>query len=101
MESVADFAHRFLETQHSLEKLVIPGVLRSGGDIELLHAFMLKLKPTISKILLSRDSTFSSLTAVIEASKRFESVDSQQVQEGGKSWPPHAALVAQPALSYW
>ena len=29
MESVADFAHRFLETQHSLEKL-IPG----GGEIE-------------------------------------------------------------------
>ena len=59
---------------------------------------MLELKPTISKNLLSRGSTFSSLTAVIEASKRFESVDSQQVQEGEKSWSPHAALASQPAL---
>ena len=77
MESVADFDHHFLEMQHSLEKLVIPVVRRFGGDIELIHAFMLKLKPTISKVLLSRDSTFSSLIAVIEASKRLESVDSQ------------------------
>ena len=84
MESVADFAHRFLETQHSLEKL-IPGIHRSSGDIESIHAFMLKLKPTISKNLLSRDSTFFSWTAVIETSKRIESDDSQLVQEGEKS----------------
>ena len=55
------------------------------------------IKPTFSKNVPSRDSTFSSLTAVIEASKRFESVDSQQVQEGERSWSPHAALAAQPA----
>ena len=46
MESVADFAHPFLEIQHSLEKL-IPGIHRSGGNMELIHAFMLKLKPTV------------------------------------------------------
>ena len=96
MESVADFAHRFLETQHCLEKL-IPGIHRSGGGIELIHAFMLKLQPTISKDLISTDSTFSSLTVVIEAAKRFESVDSQQLQVAEKSWTPHAAFAAQPA----
>ena len=96
MESVADFAHSVLETQHSLEKL-IPSIHRSGEDIELIHAFMLKLQPTISKDLISRDSTFSSLTTVIEAAKRFECVDSQQLKGAEKSWTHHAAFAAQPA----
>ena len=96
MEFFVDFAHRFLDTLHSLEKL-IPGIHRSGRDIELIHAFMLKLQPTISKDLISRDSTFSSLTAVIEAAKRFESVDSQKLQVAEKFWTPHATFAAQPA----
>ena len=94
LESVADFAHRFLETQHCLEKL-IPAIHRAGGDIELMHAFMLKLQPPLSKNLISRDSSFSSLTAVIEAAKRFESVDSQQQQELANSWTPQAVVAAQ------
>ena len=94
LESVADFAHRFLETQHCLEKL-IPGIHRAGGDIELMHAFMLKLQPLLSKNLISRDSSFSSLTAVIQAAKRFESVDFQQQQELANSWTPQAVVAAQ------
>ena len=41
MESFADFAHGFLETQHCLEKL-IPGINCAGGDFELMHAFILQ-----------------------------------------------------------
>ena len=93
-ESVADFAHRFLETQHSLEKL-IPGVHRADGDIELIHAFMLKLQPVLSKDLVSRDSTFSSLTAVIEAAKRLESVKPVPSHEHEKPWKPQAFFAAQ------
>ena len=51
-ESVSDFVHRFLETQHSLEKLS-PGIHRSSaapsGDMELIHAFTMKLNPAIAK----------------------------------------------------
>ena len=37
-ESVADFTHRFSETQHELDKL-IPGIHKTGGnEIELIFA---------------------------------------------------------------
>ena len=38
-ESVSNFAHRFLETQHSLE-ILIPGIPSSsdGNQMELVHA---------------------------------------------------------------
>ena len=54
-ESIADFTHWFLETQHSLEKLT-SGIHRADGDIELIHAFMLKLQPALGKDLVSCDS---------------------------------------------
>ena len=74
-ESVSNFAHRFLETQHSLEKL-LPGIHTSpdGQQLELIHAFAMKLHPPIAKNLLSRDEPFKSLPAIIEAAKRHESV---------------------------
>eukprot|EP00795_Rhopilema_esculentum_P012031 gene12031-biopygen2214 len=74
-ESVSNFAHRFLETQHSLEKL-LPGIHTSpdGQQLELIHAFAMKLHPPIAKDLLSRDEPFKSLPAIIEAAKRHESV---------------------------
>ena len=78
-ESISDFAHRFRETQHSLEKL-IPGIHLStdpkNRETELVHAFTMKLMPTIAKQLLSRDAAFPDLTSVIAAAKRYESVDS-------------------------
>ena len=82
------------ETQHSLEKL-IPGVHRADGDIELIHAFMLKLQTVLSKDLVSRDSTFPSLTAVIEAAKRLESVKPVPSHEHEKPWKPQASFAAQ------
>ena len=91
-ESISDFAHRFRETQHSLEKL-IPGIHLStdpkNRETELAHAFTMKLKPTIAKQLLSRDAPFPDLTSVIAAAKRYESVDSViPTPEPDHSWKP-------------
>ena len=74
-ECISDFSHRFLETQNSLEKL-LPGIHRSSsGDMEIIHAFTMKLKPCIAKHLLSRDADFPDLAHTIEAAKRFEAIE--------------------------
>ena len=74
-ESVSDFSHRFLETQNSLEKL-LPGIHRSSdGDLEVIHAFIVKLKPVIAKHLLSRDVDLKDISHTIEAAKRYEAVE--------------------------
>ena len=74
-ESVADFSHRFLETQHSLEKL-LPGIHRSSsGDLEIIHAFMMKLKLSIARHLLSRKTEMKDISHTIEAAKRYEAVE--------------------------
>ena len=72
-EPVSTFAHRFCDIQHELEKC-IPGIHYTGtnDDIELRHAFLIKLRPEIGKALMSRDTKYSSLSEVIEAANRFE-----------------------------
>ena len=75
-ESVADFAHRFTETQNELEKL-LPNIHRTPAsdgntDIELITAFTIKLQDHIMKELISRDVKHTSLQAVISAAERFE-----------------------------
>ena len=89
-ESVADFAHRFTETQNELGKL-LPNIHRTPAsdgntDIELITAFTIKLKDHIAKELISRDVKHTSLQAVISAAERFEmhlpSLASTQPAEG-------------------
>ena len=75
-ESVADFAHRFRETQNELEKL-LPNIHRTpdskgNTDIELIYSFVIKLQEPIAKALISREFAYSSLQAIIEAAERFE-----------------------------
>ena len=75
-ESVADFAHRFRETQNELEKL-LPNIHRTpdskgNTDIELIYSFAIKLQEPIAKALISREFAYSSLQAIIEAAERFE-----------------------------
>ena len=71
-ESVADFAHRFSETQHELDKL-IPGIHKTAGkEIELIFAFVNKLRSEISKELVSREFKFDKLQEIIEAAQRYE-----------------------------
>ena len=81
-ESVAAFAHRFLETQHALEKLV-PGIHVSpdGSQLELVHAFCIKLQPDIAKCLLSREKPFSTVHEAVECAKRHETVNFSQSQD--------------------
>ena len=60
-ESVADFAHRFTETQNELEKLLpkIHCTLDAEGntEVELITAFTIKLREPIAKELISRAET--------------------------------------------
>ena len=75
-ESVADFAHRFTETQHELEKL-LPKIHRAadadGNDeVELIYSFSIKLKKSISKDLMSRDFKYKTLQQLISAAQRYE-----------------------------
>ena len=98
---MADFPHRFTETQNELEKL-LPNIHRtpaSGGntDIELITAFTIKLKHHIAKELISRDVKHTSLQAVISVAERFEmhlpSLASTQPAEGREdlsNWEPVA-----------
>eukprot|EP00795_Rhopilema_esculentum_P004934 gene4934-21274_t len=51
--------------------------MQQQPEIELVHAFALKLKPAISRDLMARDFRFPSLTALIEAAKRFETTMSE------------------------
>ena len=71
--SVADFSHRFSEVQHEPEKL-IPGIHRTtdGTELELIHAFSIKLLPHISKEIISRDFKYSSLEEFITVAARYE-----------------------------
>ena len=85
-ESVSNLAHRFLERQHAFQRL-IPGIHTSpnGNQMELIHAFSMKLKPSIAKELLSRETPFKDITGVIEAAKRHEAVVSHS--EAMSTWP--------------
>ena len=87
---MADFAHRFTETQNELEKL-LPNIHRTPAsdgntNIELITVFTIKLKDHIAKELISRDVKHTSLQAVISAAERFEmhlpSLASTQPAEG-------------------
>ena len=70
-KSVWNFAHRFLETQNLLQKL-IPGLHSScnGNQMELVHTFSMSLCPELAKSLISREKPFKNLLAAIDCAKR-------------------------------
>ena len=87
-ESVPDFAHRFSEVQHQLEKY-IPNVHKTSDVlvVERIHAFVLKVHPEISKELVSQDfSVFKTLQAVVEAAQRYEVHTQSAVTPDVSSW---------------
>ena len=55
-ETVSEFSHRLVNTQHQLARLMprIHGT-QSGKETEHLYAYTIKLKPEIQKELVSRD----------------------------------------------
>ena len=70
--NVAGFAYRFSETQHELAKL-IPGIHKTAGtEIELIFAFVNKLRSKIWKELVSGEFKFDKLQELIEAVQRYE-----------------------------
>ena len=101
-ESVADFAHR--ETQHELEKL-LPSIHRTpeatpdkdgNTEVELIFAFAIKLRESISKELISRDFDNPSLQSIIEAAERYEVYGFSRVthdQDLSPSWRPDAFIL--------
>eukprot|EP00794_Sanderia_malayensis_P005810 gene5810-biopygen4820 len=74
-ESFSNFAHRFMETQHSLQKLV-PGIHCSpdGSQVELIHAFSIKLLLDIGKYLITQEQPFTDLLAAVKCAKRHKSM---------------------------
>ena len=71
---MSEFSHRFVNTQHQLDRL-IPGIHRtpSGEETKLLYAYTIKLKPEIQKELVSRDfGKFKKLSQLIETAERYE-----------------------------
>ena len=92
-EYVPNFAHRFSETQHQLEKY-IPNVHKTsdGSEIELIRAFVLKVRPDISKELVFQNfSVFKTLQAVVEAAQRYEVHTQSTVTHDVSSWKVPAA----------
>ena len=67
-ETVADFAHRFCEIQHELDKR-IP---RIHCDLELIYAFLIKLREDISREFFWREFNFKTLQGLITAAQRYE-----------------------------
>ena len=62
-EIVADFAYRFCEIQHELDKRV-PKI---HCDLELIYAFLIKLREDISHELFSREFHLETLQELITA----------------------------------
>ena len=77
-------AHRFCETQRNLDKL-IPKI---HCGLELLYAFVIKLRPDISRDILRESDNFKTLQSLIAAAQRYEL---------------HAGRVAQPHpdIEHW
>ena len=76
-ESVADFGNHFTQTQFEVEKLV-PNIHRlpaskdstnNCSELELIHTFVIKLKDSISKELVSRKFNYTSLQSLIKAAQ--------------------------------
>ena len=74
-ERVCEFAHRFHGVQNELIKL-IPNIhlIPDGSDVELRHAFTIKLRTEIQREIVSRDFTYSSLQEIVQVAERFEKI---------------------------
>ena len=81
-ERVCDFAHRFHDVQNELIKL-IPNIhlTPDGSDVELRHAFTIKLRTEIQREIVSRDFTYSSLQEIVQVAERFEKIHPPTMSE--------------------
>ena len=67
-ETISDFAHCFSEIQHELDKRNS----KIHCDLELIYAFLIKLREDISRELFSREFNFKTLQELITAAQRYE-----------------------------
>ena len=74
-ESVGDFAHRFCEMQHELEKL-IPKI---HGELELIYAFVIELREDISRDLIPREFNYATLQSLITVAQCYKSHIGQNI----------------------
>ena len=74
-ECDCEFAHQFHDVQNELIKL-IPNIhlTPDGSDVELRHAFTIKLQTEIQSEIVSRDFTYSSLQEIVQVAERFEKI---------------------------
>ena len=72
-ENVCDFAHRFMDVQTALCKL-IPKIhlTPDSTNVELQHAFVIKLRSTIRAEIASREFKFPDLQPIIGTAHRYE-----------------------------
>ena len=67
---MCEFAHRFQGVHNELIKL-IPNIhlTSDGSDVELRHAFTIKLRTEIQREIVSRDFTYSSLQEIVQVAE--------------------------------
>ena len=87
----------FSEVQNELEKLIayIPGIHRTvdGNQLELIHAFSIKLLPIISKEIVSREFTYKTLQELIVVASFYEQNILPGLKEMTLETPPADATV--------
>ena len=74
-EHVCDFAHRFLDVQTELAKLV-PNIhcTSDGKDLELQYAFAIKLRSDLQAEIISHEFKYVHLQEIIQIAERYEKI---------------------------
>ena len=93
-ERVCDFAHRFLDVQTELAKL-IPDIhyTSDGKDLELQYAFAIKPRSDIQCKMISREFKYGDLQKIIQIAERYEKIH----PPSNANWKPDALFSQSPA----
>ena len=74
-ECLCDFAHRFLDVQTELAKL-IPNIhyTSDGKDLEPHYAFAIKLRPDLQAEIICREFNYADLQEIIQIAGHYEKI---------------------------
>ena len=86
-ERVCDLAHRFLDVQTELAKL-IPNIhyTSDGKDLELQYVFAIKLRSDLQAEIISREFKYADLQEIIQIAERYEKIH----PPSNANWKPDA-----------
>ena len=86
-ERVCDLAHRFLDVQTELAKL-IPNIhyTSDGKDLELQYVFAIKLRSDLQAEIISREFNYADLQEIIQIAERYEKIH----PPSNANWKPDA-----------